>query len=135
MKAKKYMRANSKRTQKPAGEMNRTEAAYEHILMMRKLAGELLYYDYEPERLRLADNTYYVPDFRVLMADGTIEFHEVKAVTVTGKVLCGDDARVKFKVAAETHWMYGWRMVGLRKGVVVHEEALNCERVSDASRH
>ena len=123
----RQIRARSKRPQKLAGEMNRTEASYAHILKLRQLAGEVLHYDYEPERLRLADNTYYVPDFRVLMADGTIEFHEVKAVTVTGKVLCEDDARVKFKVAAETHWMYGWKMVGLRKGVVVHEESLNCE--------
>jgi hypothetical protein len=111
--------------------MNKTEASYAYVLKMRQLAGEILHYDYEPERLRLADNTYYVPDFRVLMADGTIEFHEVKAVTVNGKVLCEDDARVKFKVAAELHWMYGWRMVGLRKGVVVREESLNCEGVSE----
>jgi hypothetical protein len=107
--------------------MNRTEAAYAHILKLRTLAGEILHYDYEPERLRLADNTYYVPDFRVIMVDHTIEFHEVKAVTVAGQMLCEDDARVKFKVAAETHWMYGWRMVGLRKGTVVKEESLNCE--------
>ena len=131
MKQRQF-RARSKRPQKPQGEMNKTEASYAYVLKMRQLAGEILHYDYEPERLRLADNTYYVPDFRVLMADGTIEFHEVKAVTVNGKVLCEDDARVKFKVAAELHWMYGWRMVGLRKGVVVIDEALNCE-VSDAS--
>lgn len=124
---KRKFRSRSKRPQKSPGQMNKTEAAYAHILKMRKLAGEVLHYDYEPERLRLADNTYYVPDFRVVMADLTIEFHECKAVTVTNKLLCEDDARAKFKIAADSHWMYGWRMVGLRKGNVVYEEALNCE--------
>lgn len=129
MRLPKHIRSRTKRKQKSPGEMNRTESAYAHILKLRQLAGEVLHYDYEPERLRLADNTYYVPDFRVVMADSTIEFHEVKAVTTTGKLLCEDDARVKFKVAANVHWMYGWRMVGLRKGNVVFEEALNCEVV------
>jgi hypothetical protein len=124
---KRKFRIRSKRPQKSPGEMNRTETAYANILKMRQMAGEILHYDYEPERLKLADNTYYVPDFRVVMADCTIEFHECKAVTVTGKMLCEDDARAKFKIAAETHWMYGWRMVGLRKGNVVKEESLNCE--------
>ncbi len=127
MRLPKHIRARTKRPQKSPGEMNKTESAYAHILKLRQLAGEVLHYDYEPERLRLADNTYYVPDFRVVMADRTIEFHEVKAVTVSGKLLCEDDARVKFKIAAESHWMYGWRMVGLRRGNIVFEEALNCE--------
>lgn len=120
----KFTRAKSRPKQIP-GQMNKTEAAYARVLKLRMLAKEILHYDYEPERLRLADNTYYVPDFRVIMADGTIEFHEVKACTSSNAFLCEDDARVKFKVAAETHWMYGWRMVGLRKGNVVKEEALN----------
>ncbi len=127
MRLPKHIRSLAKRPQKTPGKMNQTESAYAHILKLRQLAGEVLHYDYEPERLRLADNTYFVPDFRVLMADSTIEFHEVKAVAKEGKLLCEDDARVKFKVASETHWMYGWRMVGLRRGNVVFEEALNCE--------
>ena len=124
---KNKFRSRSKRTQKTAGEMNKTEQAYANILKNRQLAGEVLHYDYEPERLKLAGNTFYVPDFRVIMADRTIEFHEVKACTSTNKLLCEDDARVKFKIAADIHWMYGWRMVGLRKGVVVLNEALNVE--------
>ena len=124
---KRKCRIRSKRPQKTPGVMNKTEAAYAHILKLRMMANEILHYDYEPERLKLADNTYYVPDFRVIMADKTIEFHECKAVTADDKMLCEDDARAKFKIAAETHWMYGWRMVGLRKGNVVKEEALNCE--------
>lgn len=127
MKLPRNFRTQSKRQRKSPGEMNRTESAYARILTARVIAGEILHYNYEPERLRLADNTYYVPDFRVIMADRTIEFHECKAVTKIGKMLCEDDARAKFKIAAETHWMYGWRMVGLRQGAVVLEEALNCE--------
>jgi hypothetical protein len=119
---RKRYKSHSKRQRKSPGQLNKTEQAYSRVLEAMKSKG-----DYESERLRLADNTYYVPDFRVLMADGTIEFHEVKACKASSAFLCEDDARVKFKVAAEQHWMYGWRMVGLRGGVVVKQEVLNCE--------
>ena len=77
--------------------MNKTEAAYASHLMARKLVGEIERFDFEPEKFRLADRTYYTPDFRViLMQDGTVEFHEVKG-------FWEDDARVKIKVAAELH--------------------------------
>ena len=119
-------RAKSKRSRK-TGKMNKTERSYARILDAMKLAGEILQHDYEPERLRLADNTYYVPDFRVIMADKSIEFHEVKACKKNGDFLCEDDARAKFKIAAETHWMYGWRMVGMLNGSIALEERLGCE--------
>jgi hypothetical protein len=44
-------------------------------------------------KFRLADNTFYTPDFMVVMADGLLEAHEVKG-------FWEDDARVKIKVAA-----------------------------------
>lgn len=125
---RRSVRARIKRRKHVAGEMNQTEAAYASVLFARKAAGEIIDYAFEPERLRLAANTYYVPDFRVLLADGTIEFHEVKACTAAGKMLCEDDAMVKFKVAAETHWMYGFRMCGrLRKSQGWTIVSLNCE--------
>ena len=116
----------SKRVSKIAGVMNKTEQAYADHLQTLVLTGEVLHFDYEPESLRLAPKTFYLPDFRVIMADSTIEFHEVKACTANNDFLCEDDARVKFKIAAQVHWMYGFRMVGVRRGVVVKQECINC---------
>jgi hypothetical protein len=55
--------------------------------------GEIQAYRFEPIKLRLADRTFYTPDFMVIR-DDQIEFHEVKG-------FWEDDARVKIKVAAE----------------------------------
>jgi len=75
------------------GEMNKTEAAYGKHLEGRKHAGEVLWYCFEGLKFRLADNTFYTPDYPVLMADLSLEIHEVKG-------FWQDDARVKIKVAA-----------------------------------
>jgi hypothetical protein len=74
--------------------MNKTEAIYAEYLELRKLAGEIQSYAFEAYKLRLAAKTFYTPDFAVLLADDTLEFHEVKGHWE-------DDARVKIKVAAE----------------------------------
>lgn len=74
--------------------MNNTERAYSLHLDARKAAGEVAWYAYEGLKLRLADKTFYTPDFFVMLADGTLEVHEVKGHWE-------DDARVKIKVAAE----------------------------------
>lgn len=88
------------------GVMNRTEASYADHLERRKLAGEIIDYKFEPMKFRLADLTFYTPDFRVIMADASIEFHEVKG---SWKAPHQDDAKVKIKVAAETFWEYTFR--------------------------
>ena len=76
------------------GEMNRTEAAYAHDLEWAKRAGTIAEYWFERIKLKLADNTFYTPDFFILKPDGTLEVHEVKGHWE-------DDARVKIKVAAD----------------------------------
>ena len=76
-----------------AGSMNKTEAEYAQMLEMRKRAGEIAWYAFESMKLRLADNTFYSPDFTVMLANGALEQHEVKGFWT-------DDARVKIKVAA-----------------------------------
>ena len=80
------------------GQMNKTEAAYAQHLEARKAAGEILWYRFEGVKLRLADNTFYSPDFVVMLADGALECHEVKG-------FWQDDARVKIKVAADQYPM------------------------------
>lgn len=81
-----------------AGQMNKTEAAYCDTLKLRMQAREILWYRFEGFKLRLADNTFYTPDFVVMLADGSLECHEVKG-------FWQDDARVKIKVAADQYPM------------------------------
>ncbi len=88
----------------PVGSLNKTEKSYQDELERRKASGDVLWYRFEGLKLRLADNTFYTPDFAVMMADGTICLHEVKG-------WWADDAKVKIKVAAE---MYPFRFIAVR---------------------
>lgn len=78
------------------GERNRTEAAYEAHLELRRRVGEVAWYRFEGIKLRLADNTFLTPDFAVMLTDGRLQMHEVKG-------FMQDDANVKLKVAAEAY--------------------------------
>ncbi|KVO11800.1 hypothetical protein WJ73_19525 [Burkholderia ubonensis] len=78
----------------PKGRMNNLEKAYSERLALLRHAGEVLWFKFEPIKLRLADNTFYEPDFAVMVASGELEMHEVKGFWT-------DDARVKIKVAAD----------------------------------
>lgn len=81
----------------PKGTLNKTEAAYEErVLKPAVIAGEILWYRFEGVKLRLANKTFYEPDFIVLRKSGELEVHEVK-----GRWM--DDARVKIKVAASQY--------------------------------
>lgn len=79
------------------GEMNKTEQLYASVLETRRIAGEIELYKFEAVKFRLADNTFYTPDFMVMLKSGEIELHEVKG----GFIM--DDAKVKIKVAAEMY--------------------------------
>lgn len=92
------MKARARVQPKRDGSMNKLEAKYAEQLEMRRRVGRIARWDFEPCKLRLADRTYYTPDFRVLLPDGLIEFHEVK-----GTWIGGEHNRVKLKVAAEQH--------------------------------
>lgn len=86
------------------GEMNKTEAAYDAYLKTMLMAGELLWYKFEGMKFRLADNTFYTPDFALMRSDGQIEIHETKGFWT-------DDARVKIKVAAD---IYPFKFVAVK---------------------
>ncbi|WNV10180.1 DUF1064 domain-containing protein [Tardiphaga sp. 709] len=86
------------------GEMNKTEQAYAEHLDQRRMAGDIQWFKFEPMKLRLADNTFYSPDFIVLTSDGYLESHEVKG-------FWQDDARVKIKVAAS---IYPFRFIAVK---------------------
>lgn len=78
------------------GMMNKTEAAYADYLEKQRHSGVVLWYKFEGVKLRLADNTFYTPDFFVMLANGQLQAHEVKG-------FWQDDARVKIKVAADMY--------------------------------
>jgi len=83
------------RTQPIPGTMNKLEqdyAAYLHTLL---LTGEIVSYQYEAVKFRLAKRGFYTPDFMVVCPD-RIEFHETKG-------FWEEDARLKIKVVAEQH--------------------------------
>lgn len=77
-----------------SGQMNQTEKRYSDRLELLKRAGEILWYEFEPANLRLADKCFYKVDFLVLTKDSALEVHEVKGFLT-------DDALVKIKAAAE----------------------------------
>jgi len=78
-----------------AGAMNKTEAEYSQMLELRKRAGDIAWWAFEPFKIRLADRTSYDVDFGVMLTNGELEVHEVKGGFIT------DDGRVKVKIAAE----------------------------------
>lgn len=87
------------------GQMNKTEAAYCEHLEAEHRAGRVAWYAFEGLKFRLADATFYTPDFAVMLSNGQLEAHEVKGHWE-------DDARVKVKVAAS---MYPVRFCAVTK--------------------
>lgn len=86
------------------GEMNKTEQAYADRLKLLLHAGEVAWFKFEGLKLRLADNTFYTPDFAVMLASGEMEMHEVKG-------FWQDDARAKIKIAAD---LYPFRFIAVK---------------------
>lgn len=78
------------------GAMNKTEQAYGAHLELLRQSGYVAWFKFEGVKLRLADNTFYSPDFAVMLTDGQMQMHEVKG-------FWQEDARVKIKVAADLY--------------------------------
>ena len=93
--------------------MNKTEARYGLYLTALMHAGVIDSWAFEDVKLRLADKTFYTPDFMVIQpsSDGNLllEFHEIKGYE-------RDDAIVKFKCAAERFHRFRFKMIKLVKG-------------------
>jgi len=85
------------------GRMNGMEARYaEHLDQLRR-EGSIAHWAFESVKLRLADLTWYTPDFMVLLSSGFIEMHEVKGFREAA-------GQVKIKVAAE-HFPFRFLLV------------------------
>lgn len=87
----------------PKSKMNKTESAYSQHLEMMRRAGRVLWYRFEPMKLRLADGSYYKPDFGVMTSAREFELHETKG-------FWREAARVRIKVAAE---LYPFRFIAV----------------------
>lgn len=87
-----------------AGALNNTEQAYANRLRLLQQAGQVAWFKFEAVKLRLADNTFYSPDFAVMLASGELEMHEVKG-------FWQDDARAKIKIAAD---LYPFRFIAVK---------------------
>ena len=105
-------KARGRITRRTPGVMNKLESKWSEHLRLEQQAGRVVDFWFETHKYRLADKTWYTPDFVVLNADGSIHVHEVKG-------FWEDDARVKIKVFAEKFFMYevfavsrkGWQWV------------------------
>jgi hypothetical protein len=89
------------RSRRKPGERTKVEQKYELHLEARKQAGEVQWYWYELCKFRLADRSYWTPDYMVLLADGTLEAHECKGRSGDGPWM-EEDARLKARFAGET---------------------------------
>lgn len=87
-----------------SGKMNKTETAYANYLESLKRTGEVLWFEFEPFNLRLADKCFYAVDFLVMLKNGQLECHEVKGYWT-------DDGLVKIKTAAEK---FPFRFISVR---------------------
>lgn len=86
---RRFAKGTRKRHQ--PGTMNGSEREYAGMLKDRADVVEVWF---EVFTFKLAPDTRYTPDFVVMLADGTLEAHEVKG-------WMEDDAWVKLKVAAQ----------------------------------
>lgn len=114
-------------TVKVAGKMNGTEAAYAIVLEERRRLGLITEWKYEPDRLSLGFRCKYVPDFRVTMPDGSIQYHEIKGSKRSGRYYSREKGIIKVRVAATRYsdkkFVIAWRVRGEWKSEEVKAEA------------
>jgi hypothetical protein len=95
-----------KKTSHTLGRMNATEQSYFAVLQGSVRADDVILF--EQIKLRLADKTWYTPDFCIVSSEG-ISFHEAKG-------WMRDDAAVKIKVAASQYPMFKFFIAKKIKG-------------------
>jgi hypothetical protein len=104
----------------PTGKKNGLELEFERdVIKPQMAAGEIVWARFEGMKFRLADNTFYTPDWPTMRADGLIEIFEVKGG------YWEDDARVKIKVAAS---MYPFQFIGVMRIPKKHGGGWDYER-------
>jgi hypothetical protein len=99
----------AERTSKADCRMNKTEQQYAWFLDDQLKNMMIERWRFESIKLRLADDTWYTPDFCVMVSPGWMVMVEIKG-------FLRDDAAVKFKVAREMYPEFGWMMLSKRNG-------------------
>lgn len=95
---------------------NKTERAYAQYLDVLRKTERIKDWAYEEVKVRVGEKRcWYTPDFVVVTADETLEFHEVKGHW-------RDDARVKIKSAAKQYPIFRWIAVQRKGGAWQREE-------------
>lgn len=83
------------------GGMNKTETRFSQILEAMRRRDLILAWDFEPEKFRMADRTWFLVDFRIVLPSHQTVFIETKARKNDGSTLITDDGAVKLKTVAE----------------------------------
>lgn len=110
----------AKHARRKPSEMNKTEAEYDAYLGLLLKAGEIDGFKFEGIKLKLADNTFFTPDFFVMAKDGVMELHDTKGTTKklrkSGEKEAApwieEDAKIKLKLVAE---LYPFRVFAVFK--------------------
>lgn len=82
----------------PKGIDSKYELEYLYILRKLEYEGKIQAYYLKPGSLRLGTGSHYEPDFLVIAADGTVEYHEVK-----GQTRFAAKSMTKIKAAAHAY--------------------------------
>ena len=75
---------------------SRDEELFAGHLEQQRLSGHVFEWSYKAVKLRLGDGVWYTPDFRVINAEKTTIYYEIKG-------FLREAARVRLRTAAEKH--------------------------------
>lgn len=92
--------ASVKEHGKKRGEPSKVERDYGSRLESMRMAGELRAIQPQPEAIELGHRCSYTCDWQLVLADGSVEWHEVKGRKGSRPWFRDDGARVKVRVAA-----------------------------------
>lgn len=122
---KKVSKSNQPRA--GSGKMNKTEAMFAELLEAQRVAGHVIEWEFEPGPLLLSPRqgtipaTRYWRDFRVVMADGTVQAIEVKSGRKSKAGVAHphfeDGARERLQMAAKKFVEYEWYLAWYWQGV------------------
>lgn len=109
-----------------AGDMNKGEAAFGRHLQWRKENGEVLWYAFEPIRLKLGDRCHFSPDFAAIElrpehGGWRLCFYDCKGKK-GDSYYAKEDAVIKIKTAATIYRCFTFAIVWPDKGTWLKRE-------------